>query len=190
MTRRTTLTFTIFSAMITIGLGAASLLIADGQASTGIGLAVAGCISEALMLRWWLKSRRRAGQPETRQSAHPIARLPVSASGTWSRRWHGSSSVPTRGGYIDMAGLGSLAVTDNRLVIRGRGEMTTTPSEATIFLARRLGQRGIEVRRPGQQSYYFWTTERDDVVAALKRAGFEVADAEVRFRSTAMKLTD
>jgi len=41
--------------------------------------------------------------------------------------------------------------------------------------------RGIEVRLPGQPSYYFWTRDWQNLIAALKAAGFDVADEETQF---------
>jgi hypothetical protein len=61
--------------------------------------------------------------------------------------------------------------------------MITDTGTCRIYRARRLGMRGVQVRLPGQPSYYFWTRDRQDLIAALAAAGFDIADEEVRFRS-------
>ncbi len=59
--------------------------------------------------------------------------------------------------------------------------MITDTSTCRIYRARRLGMRGIEVRIAGQSSYYFWIRGRQDLMAELEAAGFDVATEEVRF---------
>jgi len=102
---------------------------------------------------------------------------------TVTEKWHGSASVPTRIGYIDLHGLSVLALAGDHLAIRGRGEMMTDTRSCKIYPARRaLANRGIEVRLFSHSSFYFWTCDSEKLLAALKTAGFDVASEEVRFR--------
>ncbi len=94
-------------------------------------------------------------------------------------KWRGTASVPARTGYVDLAGLGVFVLAGDHLAIRGRGEMVTDATTCRIYHAKRPGARGLEVRLPGQPSYYFWTRNQQQLIAALKAVGFDVADEEV-----------
>ena len=60
-------------------------------------------------------------------------------------------------------------------------ELPTPGQGVVVFPARRprrYGLQGIEIRVPGQPSFYFWNNNRSEVVAAMAAAGFEVSDQE------------
>lgn len=139
------------------------------------------------MKRWYSGARSQRGGGAGIDGARParivwaVTDREAARRATVTARWRGSASVPSGIGYIDMAGLGVCVLAGDHLAIRGRGEMVTDARTCRIYRARRLGARGIEVRLPGQPSYYFWTLDWQDLIASLKGAGFEVADEETRF---------
>ena len=53
-----------------------------------------------------------------------------------------------------------------------------------IFPAHKFGQTGIEVRREGKPSYYFWTGQRSSLLRRLAAAGFQVSaqDQKMSYR--------
>ena len=51
-----------------------------------------------------------------------------------------------------------------------------------IFPARKMGQSGIEIRMSGRPSYYFWTSQRAELLTSLAAAGFAVSAEEQQAR--------
>jgi hypothetical protein len=105
-------------------------------------------------------------------------------------RWVGSASAPGALGYVDIGillavmevGAGVLSIRVRPALIRmmfGIQNLQTVPDLRTeIFPAHKFGQAGIEVRREGKPSYYFWTDRRSDLLAALTASGFRVSTEE------------
>jgi hypothetical protein len=106
-------------------------------------------------------------------------------------RWIGSASVPGAMGYMDVGvflavmevGAGLLKLRVRPAILRmmfGIENLQAVPGASTLICpAHKLGQSGIEVRRQGTPSYYFWTGDRGALLASLAGAGFQVSTDEV-----------
>lgn len=136
------------------------------------------------MKRWYFRApepawgRRGIGGARPARNVWVVVDPEAARRATVTAKWRGSASVPAKIGYINLAGLGVFVLAGDHLAIRGRGEMVTDARTCRIYRARRLGARGIEVRLPGQPSYYFWTRDWRNLIAAVETAGFDVADEE------------
>jgi hypothetical protein len=98
--------------------------------------------------------------------------------------------VPSPLGYaVVTIPLAVLELAEARLVLRvrpgivrmmfGIENLVVAPrEEIVIYPARGWSLDGIEVRLGNQPSYYFWTKERRQVLAAAAIAGFNVSDQE------------
>jgi hypothetical protein len=168
-----------YSGLMLVGVAAATFLVAKGLGAIGWRLLIAGVASEAIVGTWYYRSRGpRSGVSIQNMTTDADGNGRASATRV---KWRGTATIPTKIGYIDLAGLGVLELAGDHLTVRGHGEMITDVRRSKIHRARRFGQRGIEIRSFDQPSYYFWTRNPEDLVAALKLAGFDVSDGEVRF---------
>ena len=114
-----------------------------------------------------------------------------------SGKWIGSASVPGAMGYTDIGiflavmevGAGLLKLRVRPAILRmmfGIENLRAVPGPSTvIYPAHKFGQAGIEVRREGEPSYYFWTDNRDALLTSLAGAGFRVStdEAAMSYRS-------
>jgi hypothetical protein len=159
------------------------------------GAIAAGMIArgQRSMARVTAEGRRDAGG-----RADVGRQLPGSSGETGAaalpRRWTGSARVPSAMGYVHVGALlAVLEVAPARLVLRvrpaiarvifGVENLAVVPGDdVVIFLARKLGQQGIEARLEGRPSYYFWTDRRHEVLNSLAAAGFQVSEEEQRMR--------
>lgn len=176
-----------FSLLMLIGLTAGAVLVRRGPGALGWPLILAGVAGEMLAARWYFRARNQPGDGAGIAGTRPariiraVTDPGAARRATVTGKWRGSASVPGRIGYIDLVGLGVFVLAGDHLAIRGRGEMITDASTCGIYAARRMGGRGIEMRLPGQPSYYFWTRDWQNLIGALKAAGFDVTNEEVRF---------
>jgi hypothetical protein len=94
-------------------------------------------------------------------------------------------------GYTDVGiflavievGVGLLKLRVRPTILRmmfGIENLWAVPGPSTVISpAHKFGQTGIEVRREGKPSYYFWTGNRGALLASLAGAGFRVSTDEV-----------
>jgi hypothetical protein len=106
-------------------------------------------------------------------------------------KWIGSASVPGAMGYMDIGmflavmevGAGLLLLRVRPAIVRmmfGIEDLRAVPGPSTVICqAHKFGQTGIEVRREGMPSSYFWTGNRGALLASLAGAGFRVSTDEV-----------
>ena len=109
-------------------------------------------------------------------------------------RWVGSASTPGALGYMDVSvPLAVAEVGPGRLVLRvrpaifrlmfGLATLTVAPGDGVvIFPAHKFGQEGIEIRLNGRPSHYFWIGRRQELLASLAAAGFDVRAEEQQMR--------
>ncbi|MDA8322613.1 MAG: hypothetical protein M0030_22790 [Actinomycetota bacterium] len=63
-------------------------------------------------------------------------------------------------------------------IIFGLDDLAVALEDTTILPAHKLGQKGVEIRRSGQASSFFWTSKREEILNYLATAGFEVSEEE------------
>jgi hypothetical protein len=68
----------------------------------------------------------------------------------------------------------------------GARSLTVAPGDrVTIFPVRRAGPgMGIGIEPEGRRPWYFWTRTGDEILAALRQAGFEIAPERRGWRRT------
>ena len=65
----------------------------------------------------------------------------------------------------------------------GLSRLDVTPQDGvTIYPAHVFAREGIEIRIPGNLSYYFWVEDRLKLMSVISAAGFSVSDAEQNYR--------
>ena len=196
-----TLAFASASVGVAVALGIA--LVALGHGKIGWWLVLSGVIGSAVVAVAVIAGQRslaRMVQVSSDATASAgeggpgVVSAPGSDAPVRRGRWVGSASVPGPMGYMEIGVFLAVAEVSKRaLVLRvrpaiirlmfGIENLRVAPGEgAVIFPAHKLGQTGIEIRREGRPSYYFWTGHRDDLLAALHAAGFEVSAEEQRMR--------
>jgi hypothetical protein len=162
--------------MISVGL----VLLATGQVELGFWVVLsglAGAVINAVLIVRGQHSMMHATALAVRDTQK-------------RRRWVGAARVPSPLGYaVVTIPLAVLELAEARLVLRvrpgivrmmfGIENLVVAPrEEIVIYPARGWSLDGIEVRLGNQPSYYFWTKERRQVLAAAAIAGFNVSDQE------------
>lgn len=165
----------------------------------GIGIFVIVCVPLGWLLalgQITLIRRRRVGwagpgnvPPD---AAAPGPLVPAGSAddsqmNTTARRWIGGFNVPAATGRASATFTwGQLELRDAKLTfsIKGRiinrlfgvQSLTVTPLDrVAIFPVRGLTMRGIGIQPAGQDVWYFRTRYGDEILAALREAGFAVA---------------
>ncbi len=118
-------------------------------------------------------------------------------AGPVGTRWVGAGTLPGYLGYWQVSvPLVVMMLSGQRLTLsvrpgllsklNGFESLNVEPADQALIRPVRSGRKdGIELKANGRQSYYFWPMAwRDDVMAALTRAGFQVSNEEVPYRQT------
>lgn len=158
--------------------------------ATGIVVVIAMVVrGRRLARRVVVTAPRFTDKPSRRRKPESRGTPGRSETGVILRRWVGSASIPGAMGYIEVGvWLAVLEAKHQSLVLRARprfvriifglDDLAVALEDTTILPAHKLGRKGVEIRRSGQASSFFWTSKREEILNYLATAGFEVSEEE------------